>query len=89
VFAYAKRDLRAGEALDGIGGYACYGMIDNCPDPEAHRGLPICLAEDVALTRGVRSGEPILLDAVAFDPAAFVFDLFRQSQEASRRATLE
>ena len=87
VFAYAKRDLRAGEVLDGIGGYACYGMIDNCADPAAHRGLPICLAEDVTLTRNRRRDEPILLDDVAFDAAGFEFDLFRRAQEASRRVS--
>ena len=43
VFAYAKRDLREGERLDGIGGYACYGLIENYH--EGHAGLPICLAE--------------------------------------------
>ena len=28
VVTMAKRDLRAGESLDGIGGYTCYGAID-------------------------------------------------------------
>jgi len=87
VFAYAKRDLAAGEILDGIGGYACYGMIENCPDPAGHPGLPICLAEDVTLTRAVRRGEPVRLADVSFDPAAFEFDLFRRAQASSRRTS--
>jgi len=85
VFAYAKRDLAAGETLDGIGGYTCYGMIDNCGTGGAHPGLPICLAEDVRLARDVRRGEPVLLQDVEADPAAFEFDLFRRAQAASRR----
>ena len=28
VVTMAKRDLRAGETLDGIGGYTCYGVVD-------------------------------------------------------------
>jgi predicted homoserine dehydrogenase-like protein len=32
VFAYAKRQLHAGEIMDGIGGYTCYGLIENCGD---------------------------------------------------------
>ena len=30
VYAYAKKDLREGDELDGIGGYAIYGLIENC-----------------------------------------------------------
>ena len=85
VFAYAKRDLRSGETLDGIGGYACYGMIDNCGAGGLHPGLPICLAEDVRLTRDARKDDPIMLEDVAHDPAAFEFDLFRRALQVSSR----
>jgi predicted homoserine dehydrogenase-like protein len=87
VFAYAKRDLRPGETLDGIGGYACYGLIDNCGDGGAHAGLPICLAEGVAVRRPVRKDEPLMLEDVEFDRRAFEFDLFRRAQAASRRTS--
>ena len=87
VFAYAKRPLAAGERLDGIGGYACYGMIDNCGAGGAHPGLPICLAEDVRLARDVRRGAPVLMADVELDWASFEFDLFRRSQEASLRTS--
>jgi len=86
VFAYAKRDLRSGEVLDGIGGYTCYGMIDGCGAGGSHPGLPICLAEDVALTRDVRKDEPILMDGVAHDPSRYEFDLFGRALRASSRA---
>ena len=29
VLTAAKTDLKAGEVLDGIGGFHCYGMVDN------------------------------------------------------------
>jgi predicted homoserine dehydrogenase-like protein len=83
VFAYAKRDLAAGEVLDGIGGYACYGMIENCGAGGAHPGLPICLAEGVILERDVAGGAPILLEDVSYDPNSFEFDLFRRAQRAA------
>jgi predicted homoserine dehydrogenase-like protein len=60
VFTYAKRDLRRGEHLDGIGGYACYGLIENCRDGETHPGLPICVAEGAVLKRDVARDERIL-----------------------------
>ena len=51
VYAYAKKDLKKGENLDGLGGYACYGLIENCSENKMKAGLPICLAEDVVLKR--------------------------------------
>ena len=79
VYAYAKRDLRAGERLDGIGGYTCYGMIDNC-EGGAHGGLPICLTEDVTLTRDIVRDRPILLSDVAYDEDSFEVSLFRRAR---------
>lgn len=64
VYAYAKRDLRAGEELDGIGGYACYGQIENVSLHEEDEGLPICLAEPARLVRSIPKGERILLTDV-------------------------
>jgi len=67
VYAYAKRDLRAGEKLDGIGGYTCYGLIENCADNENAPGVPICLAEGLELIRAVAHDEKIFARDVA-DP---------------------
>ena len=80
VFAYAKRDLRAGEMLDGIGGYACYGLIDNCQD--THPGLPICLAEDVALRRDIARDSPILLSHVDAPGSRADFALYERARSA-------
>lgn len=80
VFAYAKRDLKAGEKLDGIGGYACYGLIDNCAidnGNEGHPGLPICLAEDIVLRRDITRDSPVLLSDVELPVSRCDFDLYR------------
>jgi predicted homoserine dehydrogenase-like protein len=45
VIAVAKRDLKAGEVLDGIGGFTCYGMIDNAEVCQAENLLPMGLSE--------------------------------------------
>jgi len=89
VYAYAKRNLQRGEKLDGIGGYACYGLIENCVSNENARGLPICLAEDVELKRDIAKNEKILLSDVAYDPARFDFQLFRKAIEQSRHRMTE
>jgi predicted homoserine dehydrogenase-like protein len=45
VIAMAKRDLKAGEELDGIGGFTCYGAIENSDVCQAENLLPMGLAE--------------------------------------------
>ena len=76
VYAYAKKDLHPGEILDGIGGYAAYGLIENCADNQLRPGLPICLAEDVTLRRPIRKDEKILLEDVIYDPSDPRFEAF-------------
>jgi predicted homoserine dehydrogenase-like protein len=82
VYAYAKRDLRAGEHLDGIGGYTCYGLIENC-DGQAHPGLPICLAEGVAMRRDIRKDAPILLADVELPLRRADLELYGRAQAES------
>ena len=79
VFAYAKKDLRAGEKLDGIGGYTCYGMIENCGSSGEHPGLPICLSAGVTVRHNVPKDGSILLADVNIDAEDYGFALFRKS----------
>ena len=66
VITIAKRDLKAGEKLDGIGGYTCYGEIDTAAGADGL--LPVGLAENVTVTRAIPKGEAIPMDAVELDP---------------------
>ena len=62
VVAYAKRALRAGESLDGMGGYACYGQLENLPaEPE---GLPLLLSEGLVLRHDLPADRRLTLDDV-------------------------
>ena len=84
VIAYAKTDLHAGDSLDGIGGYACYGMIENTAPDGATDGLPICLAEDVVLARDVAQGERITIADLAEVPGDREdFKLYEDALQAS------
>jgi len=46
VITLAKRDLKAGEVLDGIGGFTCYGMIENSGTCQTENLLPMGLSEE-------------------------------------------
>lgn len=83
VVAIAKRDLNAGERLDGIGGHAIYGEIDLV---ERSRGLlPVGLADGARLMRPVRKGDPIETAIVEIDDAPALMRL-RQQQAALPQA---
>jgi predicted homoserine dehydrogenase-like protein len=65
--AVAKRDLKAGEMLDGEGGYTVYGRLAPASRSKAGRMLPIGLAHGVRLTRDVAAGAVVTEDDVALD----------------------
>ena len=63
VAAVAKRDLAAGETLDGEGGYTVWGKA--LPVARARGALPIGLAEGCRLARNVAEGEIVGIGDVA------------------------
>lgn len=79
VFAYAKRALKRGERLDGVGGYTCYGLIENCAPHEMPRGMPVCLADDVMLKRDIARDEKIELDDVEYDRGRVDFEVYARA----------
>ncbi len=85
VYAYAKKDLPAGTVLDGLGGYCCYGLIENTVTRPADPGLPICLSEGVTLRRAIAKAERIATRDAAWDAGRFDFDLYDQALAASDR----
>jgi predicted homoserine dehydrogenase-like protein len=84
VYAYAKKDLRAGDTLDGLGGYTCYGLIENCRTGGESDGLPICLAEDLTLLRDRRRGERLTLQDVTLPEDRMDVKLYRRSLPAAK-----
>jgi predicted homoserine dehydrogenase-like protein len=59
VVATAKRDLKAGEMLDGEGGACVWGKLMPASDSLRMGGLPIGLANKVPLLRDVPLGSPV------------------------------
>jgi predicted homoserine dehydrogenase-like protein len=87
VVATAKRDLRAGEVLDGEGGFCVWGKLMPAADSLALGGLPIGLAHHVTLTAPVAAGGPVRWSDVAIDGAAEAVRV-RRAMEAHVRAEL-
>jgi len=79
VVTVAKRDIRAGETLDGIGGFTCYGMIDNYETSRGNDLLPMSLAEDCRVKRDIRKDEAIQFSDVSL-PEGRLVDRLRNEQ---------
>ena len=82
--AVAKRALAAGEQLDGIGGFCCYGHVEAAD--RASDLLPIGLAEHARLVEDVAIDEPVPLAAVELDESAEIVRLRRRQDELLRTA---
>ena len=78
VATVAKRDLEAGEELDGIGGYTCYGLIDNLDAARRDDVLPIGLASGARLRRPVAADTAVTYADVALPAGRLVDELHAQ-----------
>ena len=78
----AKRDLRSGEMLDGEGGACVWGKLMTAADSLQRGGLPIGLANRVALVRDVPAGQPVTWDDVRIDAADEAYK-YRRAMEAA------
>jgi predicted homoserine dehydrogenase-like protein len=78
VATIGKRDMEAGEELDGIGGYNCYGLIDNLENARRDDVLPIGLAAGARLTRAVAEDQPIRNADVILPEGRLIDDLRAQ-----------
>jgi predicted homoserine dehydrogenase-like protein len=79
VYAYAKTDLEPGDELDGIGGYACYGLIEDCADQDDPAGVPMTLADDAHVTTTIKKDEKIPASQIEIDESRADVRLYNQS----------
>src|ERR687893_3094948 len=67
VASVAKRALKAGESLDGEGGYTVYGKLMPAAKSHAEGALPIGLAHGVILKRDIPAGGVVRMSDVELD----------------------
>lgn len=80
VIAAAKRDLRAGEIIDGLGHYMTYGLCENSDLVHAERLLPIGLAEGCRLRQDIGKDEILTYEDVEL-PEGRLCDRLRAEQD--------
>jgi predicted homoserine dehydrogenase-like protein len=80
VLTLAKRDLKAGETLDGIGGFTCYGVIENSEVAQRENLLPMGLSEDCRLKRDIPKDQALTYDDVQV-PVGRLCDKLRAEQD--------
>jgi predicted homoserine dehydrogenase-like protein len=79
VITIAKRDLKAGETLDGIGGFTSYGVAENSGICVTGSHLPMGLAEGCRLKHDIRKDQPLTCNDVDF-PGDRLCDRLRRQQ---------
>jgi predicted homoserine dehydrogenase-like protein len=83
VVAVAKRDLVAGELLDGEGGFTVFGRLvpfDAMGVPAVSDGLPIGLAHGARLRTAVSRGQVVRIDDLEESPSGLAWQLRAESR---------
>src|ERR1700733_9860464 len=89
--AVAKRALKAGEMLDGEGGYTVYAKLIPAAKSLSRHALPIGLAHHVKVLRDVAAGEiltaaDVALEDLARDDRAQAVRVRREMEQDARQA---
>jgi len=85
VVATAKRDLVAGETLDGEGGYTVYGKLVPAAQSLSQRALPLGLAHGVTLLGRIATNSTVRWDDVDIDAADEAVAFRREMENAFAR----
>jgi predicted homoserine dehydrogenase-like protein len=81
VATVAKKDLKAGEILDGIGGFTVHGMIHRADEARKENLLPLGLTHGARLKRTIKKGHLIRYDQVEVEDSILL--QLRKVQDAT------
>jgi predicted homoserine dehydrogenase-like protein len=85
VVATAKKDLKAGEFLDGEGGFTVWGKLVSAQTSVRNHLLPVALAHHVELKNDVAKGRSVSWDDVVIDESlATALELRRETEALAR-----
>lgn len=81
VMTVAKKDLKAGEFMDGYGAYTCYGLIEKYEIAKELNAVPIGLIDKkTKVLKDIKKGQIITYDMVEINKETTLYHL-RQLQE--------
>ena len=84
VVTTAKKDLRAGDTLDGEGGYTVFGKLAPAHISLDRNALPLGLAHGAKLIRDVPKDQTVSWDDVTLDESQFAVQIRRQLETEFR-----
>jgi predicted homoserine dehydrogenase-like protein len=85
VVATAKRDLKAGEKLDGEGGFMVYGKLMPAEQSMEIEGLPIGLAHGLALKNDIKRGQGLSWQDVDYSEKTQAVAVRREMEAVFRK----
>lgn len=78
VITMAKTELKAGQKLDGLGGYTYYGQCENAQTARQENLLPVGLAEGAILKKDLPRDHVITFDDVELPAETLVQRLYKE-----------
>lgn len=85
VVATAKRDLKAGEKLDGEGGFMVYGKLMPAEASMSIEGLPIGLAHGLVLKNDIKKDKGLSWKDVEYSEKAQAVSVRREMEALFRK----
>lgn len=80
--AVAKRDIKAGEKIDGIGGYCVRGVLETHADMKKNGNVPIGLVGGASVAkRDIKDGAFLTIDDIELDESTTVYKLRKLQDE--------
>ncbi|MFB5417558.1 NAD(P)H-dependent oxidoreductase [Enterococcus avium] len=80
--AVAKRDIKAGEKIDGIGGYCVRGVLETHADMKKNGNVPIGLVGGTSVAkRDIKDGAFLTIDDIELDDSTTVYKLRKLQDE--------
>lgn len=78
VVTIAKKDLKAGEKIDGIGHYMTYGVCENSETANSEKLLPLGVAEGCVLNKDIEKDRAITYDDVEVPEGRLIDQLLKE-----------
>jgi len=76
TIAVAKKDLKAGDMLDGIGGFTVYGTFEKADVAKQLGAVPLGLInKNTKLLKDVKKGELVTYDMIELDQNSLIVQL--------------